>query len=341
MADIRKLIEFYFSDANYRRDTFLRCAAENDAEGFVPISILLTFNKLKSLTTDEAVVAAAVKDSTEVILSEDETRIRRKDSLPSDDNSKGRTLYAKGFPTDNEKVTVEYVTDAFSVFGKVLMVRFRKDPATKTFKGSCFVEFSNDIEMKNAVEKTNADPENVKISEDGFKLACVLPLAEWLERKEAKRKLVKEKKTDKGGKGPTKRAREGDAADEEDSKVAKTEKKVEFTPGLILKVTNIPTGATLYELKDLFKTKGEIKFVDFESGESLAYIRMANTEAATTVVAAIREGLKTQEDGVSLEGTLLEGDEELAYWTKISSQAKKTNSKKGMLIISMLLNVLM
>ena len=54
---IRKQVEFYFSDSNYRKDTFLKAAAESDPDGFVAISVLLTFNRLKSLTTDVAVVA--------------------------------------------------------------------------------------------------------------------------------------------------------------------------------------------------------------------------------------------------------------------------------------------
>lgn len=71
---IRKQIEFYFSDSNFRKDAFLRSAAESDPEGFVPLSVLLTFNKLKSLSTDVEVILDAVKSSESVVISEDRTK---------------------------------------------------------------------------------------------------------------------------------------------------------------------------------------------------------------------------------------------------------------------------
>jgi hypothetical protein len=55
--------QFYFSDSNSRKDTFLRAASETDPEGLVPIATLLIFNKLKALTSDAAIVASAAKES--------------------------------------------------------------------------------------------------------------------------------------------------------------------------------------------------------------------------------------------------------------------------------------
>jgi hypothetical protein len=37
------------SDSNFRRDKFLREKAAEDADGFVPLPTLLTFNRLKAL----------------------------------------------------------------------------------------------------------------------------------------------------------------------------------------------------------------------------------------------------------------------------------------------------
>jgi hypothetical protein len=74
---IKKQIEFYFSDSNYRKDTFLKAAAESDPDGFVAISVLLTFNRLKALSTDISLVADAVRDSAVVVVSEDGTKLKR------------------------------------------------------------------------------------------------------------------------------------------------------------------------------------------------------------------------------------------------------------------------
>jgi hypothetical protein len=45
---IKKQVEFYFSDSNFRKDTFLKSAAEMDPEGYIPIAVLLTFNRMKA-----------------------------------------------------------------------------------------------------------------------------------------------------------------------------------------------------------------------------------------------------------------------------------------------------
>lgn len=81
-TNIKKQVEFYFSDSNFRKDTFLRTAADSDPEGFVPIKILLTFNKLKALTTVEEDVAAAIEGSSTVVLNDSRDKIRRASPLP-------------------------------------------------------------------------------------------------------------------------------------------------------------------------------------------------------------------------------------------------------------------
>ena len=43
---------FYFSDANLRRDRFLRKHAGANGTGLVAVSILATFNRVKQLMTE-------------------------------------------------------------------------------------------------------------------------------------------------------------------------------------------------------------------------------------------------------------------------------------------------
>ena len=49
---VLRQFEFYFSDSNFRRDKFLRGKADEDEAGFVDLSVLLTFNRMKQLCTD-------------------------------------------------------------------------------------------------------------------------------------------------------------------------------------------------------------------------------------------------------------------------------------------------
>ena len=83
-TDDAKIIEsaaerlaFFFSNANLRRDKFLRNELDGN-DGFVGIDILLKFNTLKQHTTDAAIVAKAAKhDSVKglIKLSEDSKKI--------------------------------------------------------------------------------------------------------------------------------------------------------------------------------------------------------------------------------------------------------------------------
>ena len=142
LAALRKQIEYYFSDFNFRKDKFLRHKAAEDADGFVVLDVLLTFNKIKSLkVSDPKVLAAALEDSEELELSEDSTSVRRTRPLPEEDDSEARSVYAKGpFPSD---ATLEKLREWAAVAGEVGRLNMRKmNNKEKTFKGSVFIEYA-------------------------------------------------------------------------------------------------------------------------------------------------------------------------------------------------------
>lgn len=314
-AAIKKQIEFYFSDSNFRKDTFLRAASETDPEGFVPIATLLTFNKLKALTTDASVVAVAVKDSEVVAVSEDGTKLRRVSDLPVTDSSKERTLYVKGYPVSDADVTIESVSAQFSDYGRVLMVRLRKDPATKQFKGSAFIEFEDEAAMNKAHEAANQGGV-VSLSYKGVPFLCVMRINDWLQRK-----ADKKSKTKRGGEASgeaaaagSKRKRDGEDDEPE---------KVQFTEGLLIKISNVPEATTLYQIKDAFKPFGDLKYVEYENASGHAFLRMGSKEAADAVMAKINAGMALAEGHANVTAYVLAGEEEVAYWTKIGTESGK------------------
>jgi lupus La protein len=328
-AQIQKQIEFYFSDSNFRKDTFLREAAAADAEAYVPITTLLTFNKLKALTTDPQAIVDALVTSETVEASEDGTKLRRKCPLPAVDNSKECSIYVKGFPLDDADVTLEAITEQFSPFGRVCMVRLRKD-LHKNFKGSCFVEFDQSSAVDAAVAAAN-EGGVVTLSWKETPYLCVMKLGEWLERKAAKGGKG-EKKTDKKKveESTGKRKREdGDAGDGEEETKQAEDGVVSFTPGLIIKITGVPTSGNVFQLKDAFKPHGEVKYVEYASGETTAFVRLGDSGSASSVLAALdAKEIKVgegEEESV-LEGTVLAGEEEVVYWTKIGQGSSSKSS---------------
>ena len=117
----------------------------------------------------------------------------------------------------------------------------------------------------------------------------------------------------------------------------KKEIKYEYTPGLIIKITNlIPTKTTVEQLKDFFNTYGIVKYVDYESGNTHAIIRVSELSTMNAIKTAIDSGLKLPlksggegSEGVSAEveggenivGEIMSGDEELAYM-KVSDHTR-------------------
>lgn len=154
---IIKQVDFYFSAHNLPGDKFLSEQVSKDPEGFVPLEVMLRFNRLKALSADEAVVAAALAGSSVVTVSDDGKRIHRTKPLPKDVGPTAFadcTIYAvrqsparprpvpralpcnpacacgrgvpspqKGFPDNAE---LEDIEDTFGAFGKVGRVTMRR-----------------------------------------------------------------------------------------------------------------------------------------------------------------------------------------------------------------------
>ena len=82
-AKICHQIEYYFGDFNLPRDKFLKEQIKLD-EGWVPLEIMIKFNRLNRLTTDfNVIVEALSKSKAELMeISEDKTKIRRSPTKP-------------------------------------------------------------------------------------------------------------------------------------------------------------------------------------------------------------------------------------------------------------------
>lgn len=92
------------------RDKFLKNEITKD-EGWIPLSVLITFKRLQSLSTDFSTIINALKKSQSGLLEidESENRIRRQPDRPVPKSQadlelalRSRTVYVKGFPTTND-----------------------------------------------------------------------------------------------------------------------------------------------------------------------------------------------------------------------------------------------
>eukprot|EP01039_Chlorochromonas_danica_P008564 gene8564-9437_t len=111
---VRRQIEYYFSKENLANDKYL--SSQMDAQMSVPIATVMKFAKLKALTQDEAVVKAALVDSSVTVV---------EDRLKANLKSVGRsTIILRELPTDS---TEEEVREIFNYPGCKNIVSLRSD----------------------------------------------------------------------------------------------------------------------------------------------------------------------------------------------------------------------
>ena len=102
------------------RDKFLKSEVTKD-EGWIPLSVLTTFKRLQSLTTDFKTITNALKNSVSGLLQINETdnKIRRHPNRPLPNSQaelelalRNRTVYVKGFPKSAD-VTIDKLLTFF------------------------------------------------------------------------------------------------------------------------------------------------------------------------------------------------------------------------------------
>ncbi|XP_057562542.1 la-related protein 7 isoform X3 [Hippopotamus amphibius kiboko] len=157
LADIAKQVDFWFGDANLHKDRFLREQIEKSRDGYVDISLLVSFNKMKKLTTDGKLIARALKNSAVVELDLEGTRIRRKKPLgerPKDEDE--RTVYVELLP---KNVNHSWIERVFGKCGNVVYISIPHYKSSGDPKGFAFVEFETKEQAAKAIEFLNNPPE--------------------------------------------------------------------------------------------------------------------------------------------------------------------------------------
>lgn len=151
---IKQQLDYYFSDVNIIKDKFLLGEIKKD-DGWVKLSVLLTFARLQQLTKDEnRIVEALMKCKSDIIeLDETKKQIRRKNKLPDAEEYKKeldlRTVHISEFPTD---YLFENLRTFCSQFGEVESVAMRRHFKTRFFKGCIHVVFKKVEDAKKVLD---------------------------------------------------------------------------------------------------------------------------------------------------------------------------------------------
>lgn len=138
-------LDYYFGDFNLHRDKFMNQQLEKNG-GWIPIETLLTFNRLKALTTDPKYIAKVAQSSQLLQISEDGTKVRRSPDLPLPqreeyrDQVLQRTLHIKGFPLDSQ---FDSLWSYCSNFGTLESLSMRRTRVENMFKGCILAVYKN------------------------------------------------------------------------------------------------------------------------------------------------------------------------------------------------------
>eukprot|EP00899_Mesostigma_viride_P002004 jgi/Mesvir1/11804/Mv00163-RA.3 len=185
LQKILKQVEFYFSDSNLVTDKFLRTKMKENPEGFVPLSVICSFSRMRGhlgVTTYKKVdgkevwevqpahidaVAEVLRKSDDLVISDDGKLVRRKHALPGEEAlgeltelQKSRSLAAWPFPWDSKLDTLQAF---FAAEGEIKVLRMlRHSRNSKEFKGVVTIEFGSKEEAA-AVAAKELEHAGVKI----------------------------------------------------------------------------------------------------------------------------------------------------------------------------------
>ena len=160
-GEIRRQVEFYFSDSNLPIDAHLLKLSGGKENNPVPLKTIHDFKRMRHFQPYSA-VRDAVAASKFLNLSEDD-QITRKNPLADkfgddvEENKKiagtanmARSVYAKGFGPEDEKTQLD-IEEYFEPYGPVTAVRLRRAD-DGLFKGSVFAEFETEEAAKAFLE---------------------------------------------------------------------------------------------------------------------------------------------------------------------------------------------
>lgn len=321
-AKIIHQIEYYFGDINLPRDKFLLEQVALD-DGWVEIKVLLTFNRLNKLCSDEEAIAKALlnSDNDLVIVSDDKTKIRRNPELAipefNDERRKeltSRTAYVKGFPREETLETLMKFVEPFGAFDSVYM-RTYKDKALKkqVFKGSCFIIFKTVETCKEFIEK------------DEIKYNDTELIRKWQSEYVDEKKEEREKRD--------KRRNKSDDKEKPNNKEEGIKKPHNFNKGAILHMA----GFKPETVRDSIKQKiveindADPAYITFDKGATEGYVRFSEENGAADFAKKLTDSKMTV-DEAEITVRVLEGDEEEKFLTDLSvtlSNMKRHNKFAG------------
>ncbi|KAG2639368.1 la-related protein 6C-like [Panicum virgatum] len=165
---IVKQVEYQFSDINLVANEFLLKIMNKDTEGYVPLSVIASWKKIKSLGATNQMLVKALRTSTKLIVSDDGKKVRRRQPFTEKhkEELQSRMIIAENLPEDSSRNSLEKI---FGVVGSVKNIKIchPQEPSTAraasksdthtlvSNKMHALVEYETSQQAEKAVDKLN------------------------------------------------------------------------------------------------------------------------------------------------------------------------------------------
>ncbi|KAF5448706.1 hypothetical protein F2P56_029212 [Juglans regia] len=163
---IIKQVEYQLSNMSLLSNESLAKHVNKDPEGYVPISVIASAKKIKSLVSNNPnpVLAQALRSSSRLVVSDDGKKVRRKDPFTEKEKEElqARIVVAENLPEDHSHQNLEKI---LGVVGSVKSIRIchPQEPNSSRSKGDflvsnklhALVEYESTEIAEKAVEKLN------------------------------------------------------------------------------------------------------------------------------------------------------------------------------------------
>nr|VDD30390.1 unnamed protein product [Brassica oleracea] len=188
------VVEYYFSDENLPTDKFLLNAMKKNKKGFVPISTIATFHKMKKLTRDHAFIVSALKESSFLVVSSDEKKVKRRSPLPEVRDPKIFTVLVENLPEDHSDENIRAI---FGKAGSIKSVSICDPNAVEESEKGCkkdkfirtrlhaFVEY----ESVEAAEKAAATLNNEQDWRNGLRVKLLEQTGKFAQRRPGRKEV--------------------------------------------------------------------------------------------------------------------------------------------------------
>jgi len=305
---IKRQVEYYFSDVNLPKDKFLKKKVSDDPNGYVDLSIIISFNRMDQLKVSVEDTAKALESSEILQLSEDRQRVKRSTPLVELGPFEERAVYVSGFSSDASP-DIDDVRKAFEAFGKVLSVKLRKN-AKGEFNGTAFVEYAIHEDVMKALAATELRLEGSDI------VLVVLTIADFKSKRKSG-EIIEDR--------PQKKKKKRDERDTDGANEAEKDER-EFVKGLVLKFEGIGPGVSREDLREIYGEFGVVAWVDFSRDEADGFIRFAELGSAEKALAQLKEN-KKEIGGKVPEMSVLQGEPEKEFWDNVFLQQENRRKR--------------